>query len=287
MQRHQKRTGTTVEKTMRNTVIGFALLTLLAGTAWAQNPEEIRVLYRPQGVPVQPDDLAWKKAPKLNIKLMPQLIAAPQGGGSVATLSVRAIHDGQWLALRLEWADATANQEVGTATFRDALAIGFPVTEGETPPSPFMGDEKRPVDIWQWTADFDANAQGEGGFADRYPHTEGVWYFPQDYDVTREVRSWRGFEPVVELTARGFGTLERKVAQNVRGLGRHADGRWSVVLRRQLATGNPRDPMFRPGGTVNAIFAVWDGAAGEVNGRKSITMYWTPLNLDPTLERER
>ena len=272
---------------MKNAIVAGALLTLLAGSAWAQAATGIRAAYRPEGVPVRPGAAAWKKAPQLTLHLTPQVIVVPTGGGAVPKLSVRAVHDGQWLALRLEWRDRTANREVGTSSFRDAVAVGFPITEGETPPSPLMGDKQRPVNIWQWTADFDANSQGRGGFADRYPHTEGVWYFPQDYEVTREVRAWRGFQPVIELTAHGFGTLERKVAQNVRGLGRYARGLWSVVLRRRLSTGNPRDPMFRPGETVSTIFAIWDGSAGEVNGRKSVTMYWTPLTLDPTTGKAR
>lgn len=270
---------------MRKIAALLAALALLAGSAWAQDQAGIRAVYMPQ-VPVQPGDSAWMRLPEWTINLSPQVVALPRGGGTVKKVFVRAMHNGQWLALRLEWADATPNQEVGTATFRDAVAIGFPVTEGSALPSPLMGDKARPVDIWQWTADFDANAQGQGGFAERYPHTEGVWYFPQDYEVSREVRGWRGFEPVVELTAYGFGTLERKAAQNVRGLGQYALGRWSVVLRRKLATGNPRDPLFRSGGTFNAIFAVWDGGAKEVNGIKSVTMFWTPVTLDP-LDTER
>jgi len=269
-----------VEKTMRKTAASIAVLALLAGAAWAQGQAGIRAVYMPR-VAVHPDDATWMKLPEWKVSLSPQVVALPRGGGAVKRIFVRAMHNGQWLTLRLEWADATPNREVGTATFRDAVAVGFPVTEGDAPPSPLMGDKTRPVDIWQWTADFDANAQGTGGFADRYPHTEGVWYFPQDYDVTRQVRGWRGFEPVIELTAYGFGTLERKAAQNVRGLGQYAKGRWSVVLRRQLTTGNPRDPLFRSGATYNTIFAVWDGGSKEVNGRKSVTIFWTPLRLDP------
>ncbi len=265
-------------------IAGLALLA--AGALPAGAEEELVAVYHAQGVPVEPDAKVWQEAPQFKIDLVPQNFVAPMGGGAVTRLAVQAVHDGQWLALRLEWPDATANREVGTSSFRDAVAVGFPVTEGETPPSPFMGDPDRPVDIWQWTADFDANARGQGGFADRYPHTEGVWYFPQDYEVTRQVRGWRGFEPVIELTARGFGTLERKVGQNVRGKGRHSDSGWAVVLRRQLATGNPRDPLFRPGQAVSIIFAVWDGGNGDVNGRKSVTIKWRPFRLRPTKDKQ-
>ncbi|MEE9279766.1 MAG: ethylbenzene dehydrogenase-related protein [Myxococcota bacterium] len=243
---------------------------------------EIRARYLAAGVPVQPDDEVWESAPELAVGLMAQLILPPQGGGSVDEVKVRALHDGEQLAFRFEWEDATENREVGGDTFRDAIAVGFPTRLTETLPSPLMGDAEHPVNIWQWTADFDANAQGQGGFSSRYPHTEGVWYFPQDYAVTREVRAWRGTEPVIELEAKGFGTLERKVSQNVLGLGVHEDGRWRVVLRRRLSTGNPGDTLFRPGDKTQVILAVWDGGSGEVNGRKGVTMTWTPLQLSWT-----
>jgi DMSO reductase family type II enzyme heme b subunit len=215
------------------------------------------------------------------------MIAPPHGGGSVQSLSVRAMHNGNWLAFRLQWADSTANREVGVNRFRDAVAVGFPTRETEILPAPFMGDEQHTLNIWQWTADFDANSKGAGGFPDEYPHTEGVWYFAPDYDVQRQVRAWRGTEPVIEYVAKGFGTLERKDAQNVNGLGRHGEGRWEVVLRRELATGNPEDTLFRPGTSTHAVFAVWDGQGEEVNGKKSVTMTWTPLTLQTGVAASR
>lgn len=270
--------------TMR--AVALLLIAFAAGPAGAQEQPRVRAAYLEDGVPVRPDAEAWKDAPESAIPLMEQIILPPHGGGAVTRVAVRALHDGEQLALRVEWRDATANREVGVSTFRDALAVGFPTRHAELLPSPFMGDPEHSLNIWQWTADFDANSQGQGGFAARYPHTEGVWYFPQDYDVSREVHGWRGTEPVIELIASGFGTLERKDSQNVLGLGTHAEGRWSVVLRRPLATGNPEDTLFRAGETTHLIVAVWDGASGEVNGKKSVTMQWTPLELASTIAAE-
>jgi hypothetical protein len=266
---------------------------LFAGWAWAQaEPQVLAVppveaVYRSGPIPFTPDDAAWKDAPERQIALMPQIIAPPHGGGSVQMLSVRSMHNGGWVAFRLEWADPTANREVGVNAFRDAAAVGFPTRETEILPAPFMGDEQHTLNIWQWTADFDANAQGKGGFDQRYPHTEGVWYFAPDYEVQREVRAWRGTEPVIEYIAQGFGTLTLKDSQNVRGLGRHADGRWRVVLRRELATGNPEDTLFRPGGSTHVVFAVWNGDKNEVNGKKNVTFNWTPFTLQPSFSASR
>jgi len=267
--------------------IGIIASTLLAGPVGSEEAPGIRVVYVPDGVPFSPDAQEWQAALVHKVSLSPQIILPPNGGGSVQSVTVRALHDTHYLALRLEWVDATANQEVGVNRFRDAIAVGFPTRQSERLPSPFMGDAEAPINIWQWTADFDANVRGYGGFADNYPHTEGVWYFPQDYEVTREVRAWRGTEPVIELVATGWGTLERKVTQNVLGVSMYRDGHWYVVLRRELATGNPEDTLFRPGETTQIIIAVWDGENEEVNGKKSITMMWAPLTLDATTVAER
>lgn len=270
----------------RSISIGLAGLWLTAfsvGTEAAA--EEIPVPYLEAALADQPGDEAWSQAPEVVLSLSNQPIVSPIGGGSVSNVRVRALHDGSWLAIRLEWSDQSADRSVGVDTFRDAVAVGFPVSESDTPASPFMGDPQHPVNIWQWTADLEAAARGEGTFAERYPHTTGVWYFPQDAAVHRQVRSWRGHDPVVEFVATGWGTLERRPTANVVAVSRHVEGRWSVVLRRRLQTGSPEDAEFKPGETSQLIVAVWDGARGEVNGRKSITLVWTPLVLAPTVPR--
>lgn len=267
-------------------LVGLAALAL-AATAQAAgqsapSPERHvkQAAYRAEGVPAAPDDAAWEQAPAFELALQPQVIQPPVGGGSVQSLSVQALHDGEWLALRLSWADPVADREVGVDAFRDAVAVGFPTTEGERLPSPFMGDEQETVDIWQWNADLAADRKGEDEFAERYPHTEGVWHFPQDESVSKQVKTWRGTSPAVELTAAGFGTLERKGSQDVEAQSLREGDRWQVVLRRKLES-DAGDTVFRPGEITHLIAAVWNGAEDEVNGRKSVTLAWTDVVLEP------
>jgi hypothetical protein len=269
-------------------IVLLAALALACGPQEAEVPDapagpaEIHVVYRSGDVPIMPDDAAWQEVPRSEIMLLRQSMIPPHGGGSVQRVSLQGTHNGQWLALRLEWRDDTVDREVGLDRFRDAAAIGFPMREMDPLPSPFMGDERNPLDIWQWTADFDANARGRGEFDASYPHTEGVWYFAHDYDVQRRVRSWRGTEPVINYAAHGFGSLTRKSAQSVRGLSLYSDGMWQVVLRRQLGTGNPEDVHFRAGDTAHAVVAVWNGENRDVNGKKSVTFNWTPFSIETT-----
>lgn len=287
---------------MRRAILCAALLALVGGCGpgggsrdrsapgapgeSAKEPEAVRVVYRSGGVPVKPDDPAWNGMPTKTIALVPQTIIAPNGG-IAREARVRAAHDGETIAFRLSWKDDTVDRQVGAATFRDAAAIGFPLRESESPPSPFMGDPQHPVIIWQWAADFDAASRGRSGFADMYPHTEGVWYFPQDDAVDREVRAWRGQEPVMELSATGFGTLRRHETQSVSGTGRNAKGEWQVVLRRDMDTGGADDTRFQPGSGSFLILAIWNGSHREVNGKKSVTLRWTPVAIDPTMVARR
>jgi DMSO reductase family type II enzyme heme b subunit len=117
-------------------------------------------------------------------------------------------------------------------------------------------------------------------FGERYPHSDGVWIFPQDMAVRRQVRAWRGANPVIEYVARGFGTLTPRLETSVEGTSHYADGRWSVVLRRDLTTSNETDASFVPGEATPFILAIWDGKEDEVNGRKAVTYAWLPAKLD-------
>jgi dimethylsulfide dehydrogenase subunit gamma/complex iron-sulfur molybdoenzyme family reductase subunit gamma len=262
----------------------LAAISLLAlAQASAAAPPDVRVVFVRDGVFTSPADDAWAAIPETTQQLQEQLIFPPVGGGSVSEVAVRAVHDGEEIAIRLEWSDSTADRGVGVDTFRDAAAIGFPVGRPETVPSPFMGDEQHPVVIWQWAADFDANAEGRSRFGERYPHSEGVWIFPQDLSVRRKVRGWRGAEPVIEYVARGFGTLTPREGAAAAGMSEHSNGQWSVVFRRKLTTSIPEDASFVAGETTPFILAIWDGANQEVNGRKAVTLTWIPAKLDDTI----
>lgn len=262
------------------TAIVFGFLTPQGANAQPAALDEVRVVFVRDGVFASPTDEAWERIPETTYALQSQLIAPPVGGGSVSKISVRATHDAEELAIRLEWADASADRGVGVDTFRDAVAVGFPVGRPTVKPSPFMGDEKHPVVIWQWAADFDADAEGKSRFGERYPHSEGVWIFPQDLGVRRSVREWRGADPVIEYVAKGFGTLTPRMGTTVEGTSDYKRGRWSVVLRRKLWTDNELDPVFIPGEGSSLILAVWDGGKDEVNGRKAVTYQWIPAKLD-------
>jgi DMSO reductase family type II enzyme heme b subunit len=87
--------------------------------------------------------------------------------------------------------------------------------------------------------------------------------------------------PIEDLNAAGFGTLTSQPggAQNVKGNGRWADGRWSVVFIRHLESGQSGDIQLQEGQTVSLALAIWDGQAGDRDGQKSISL-WQRLTLE-------
>lgn len=224
--------------------------------------------------PRHPDDATWKNVPRAELTLMAQQISPPTGGGAVTGATLQAVHDGEWISIRMEWPDDTRDAGVGVDAFRDAAAIGFPMSDGET--SPFMGDAEHPVAIWQWSANHQANNDGQGEFAERYPKVDGVWYADHDAMMSVRVHRWRGVEPVEHFVAHGFGTLTPTPDPSLTGIGVRTDDGWAVVFQRQLATG---EPVFSAGAGSQLIAAIWDGGSGEVNGRKAVTMGWTPVAL--------
>ena len=261
---------------MTRTIIVLAALTLAVSTGVSPAEAAGVEVAHTKATPNSPNHTAWDSVKATDVVLTPQIIAPPVGGGATSKVSVKAAHDGKRLFVRLEWDDATPNRAVGVDRVRDAAAIGFPMTD--EPTSPFMGDDKHPVAIWQWSANHQANNDGKGEFAEDYPKTDGVWYADHDASMSVRVHRWRGVEPVEHFVAKGFGTLTPEPDDTLTGTGVWADGTWSVVFQRKLDSSAA--PDFVAGGSTEMIIAVWDGGSDEVNGRKSVTMAWSPLKLE-------
>jgi DMSO reductase family type II enzyme heme b subunit len=52
-----------------------------------------------------------------------------------------------------------------------------------------------------------------------------------------------------------------------------------VILRRPLAAKEAGGVTLAPGTTVPVAFAVWNGSAGDRDGKKSVTI-WQELHID-------
>jgi DMSO reductase family type II enzyme heme b subunit len=83
-----------------------------------------------------------------------------------------------------------------------------------------------------------------------------------------------------DLRAEGFGTLRAlpRPDQTVVSDATWATDTYRVVLRRKLAGRGPDAVTLEPGSVVPIAFAVWNGAAGDRDGKKSVTI-WQELHL--------
>ena len=142
------------------------------------------------------------------------------------------------------------------------------------------------LDLWHWKAE----RTGRYGFADdRYLDSEGMHgdlpgeLFQENsraalenlaaltpfgegdaplYDRSGEPLG-KGFMPAGSKAPGYLTEVPQGDRADVRAAGHHADGRWTVVLRRALETGSPRDISFAPGGEVAFGLAIMDNTLSD------------------------
>jgi len=170
--------------------------------------------------------------------------------GAIDHVRVAALHDGERLAFRLEWNDATENRGNGDNTdFPDGAAVLLP----SVPFAPIftMGAPGVAVNAWYWRADED------GG--------------------------------VRQVVAEGIGTSRTGAVEAGHSRGSWKEGRWRVVLARSLRM-ETTEPVAQLslGEATGFGVAVWDGGSEERAGIKSFSgIQWQDLRLDalPTARR--
>ncbi len=259
------------------------------------------VARRVANLPDHPDAGTWRLAPPVNLHLMPLWWRSDRP----EELTVRARHDGKRLALLLVWADATHDHTAMRAQdFRDAVAVQF--ARSSDPPFFAMGARGELVNIWMWKSERQADL--EPAFQDLekiYPHL-GIDSYPNLKSAPVEqptrhaltlgsdptfVTGWGAGNivsdplrpsPAEDLVSQGFGTLRARPrdAQAVDARGVYTTGTYRVMLHRDLAGRGEGAVTLAPGTTVPVGFAVWNGSAGDRDGKKSVTI-WQDLVLEP------
>lgn len=153
----------------------------------------------PGAPPLAVDDPRWDAAAAARLSLHPQIAITPGSEPVPArTAELRAISDGQSIALRVQWQDPSPDHSDGGRTdhFADAVSVQFAHPEGDgVLPYIGMGEPGRPVTVWYWQAG-------------------------------------RGAE---HLMAHGFGSLEKTAGTAPEHDARHDGEGWTVVLRGPLA----------------------------------------------------
>src|SRR3972149_2661008 len=156
------------------------------------------VAARVNELPGHPDSGLWQKAPPIDLHLMPLWWRADRP----EELTVRALHDGNELAILLSWADTSHD---ATATARPPTLRPSPL---EHPPRHALTLQSDPTYVTAW---------GAGNIV---------------ADPTRK-------SAAEDLRAEGFGTLRARPrrAQSVDAVGVYETGAYHVQLRRALRGG--------------------------------------------------
>ncbi|MEW6279895.1 MAG: ethylbenzene dehydrogenase-related protein [Candidatus Eremiobacterota bacterium] len=244
---------------------------------------------------LDPSAPAWASAAESKVPLLAQGIAVPYlKKATIPELRVKALHNGQWVALRMEWDDATRDAEQAGGKFTDAVAVEFPVS-ADRAVSPFMGQQGKPVEIVHWKAVWQDDVdQGYRDVEHAYPNMYYDFYplaggkkatdikdRALEYNPARNLKNPVSQvdrkEPCEEMVAVGWGTLTTQKHHGSRARGVHQDGKWSVVIACPLKSKDPTDVVFRP--TTPVAFAVWEGSSGNRGGRKHYAM-WVDLKLE-------
>jgi mono/diheme cytochrome c family protein len=285
---------------------GWALVHLIRGMSSDEQRSRVEmrrfeiVAPRAAALPAHPDDSLWREATRVNLHLMPLWWRSQRP----EELTVQALHDGKHLAVLLTWADDTHDHTaMRPQDFRDAAAIEFSLTPD--PPFFAMGALGEFVNLWMWKSERQADLEPAFQDLDKIYPNVGIDAYPNlavspleqplrsaltlESDPTF-VTGWGAGNivsdptrksPAEDLVAQGFGTLSArpKIDQHVEATGVYSTGAYRVLFRRPLAAPGERSASLRPGSTVAVSFAIWNGSAGDRDGKKSVTI-WQDLVVE-------
>jgi hypothetical protein len=259
------------------------------------------VARRVERVPDHPDAGTWRVAEPVNLHLMPLWWRAERP----EEVTVRVLHDGKQIALLLVWSDATHDHTaMRPQDFRDAVAVQFALTPD--PPFFAMGAKNEFVNIWMWKSERQADLEPAFQDLDKIYPNIGIDSYPNllvspleqpvRHALTLKsdptyVTGWGAGNIVSDplrnsaaedLTAQGFGTLRARprADQAVHARGVYTTSTYRVMFGRPLAAEGERAVALTPGTVVPVGFAVWNGSAGDRDGKKSVTI-WQDLHIEP------
>ncbi|NHN49173.1 DMSO reductase [Halostella sp. JP-L12] len=193
--------------------------------------------------PQDPTGEAWNAVPAVDVPMA----AAPSGvpnasDTTVETLSVQSARTDDRFYLRLSWADGTADRNA-TGPRAFVDAVAVQLPANSSARPPIaMGGTDNPVNVWYWSADGESE----------------------------------------ELLAGGPGTTTEFERTAVETSTTHEDGRWTVVMSREIPADAENRTSFAVDRDVDVAFAAWNGSNMERSGQKSVSeWYHFPLGSGP------
>jgi DMSO reductase family type II enzyme heme b subunit len=207
--------------------------------------EAVVLASRIQGsIPDEANAPVWQNATEYYYPLVGQIMREPRNfTPSVQGVWVRALYDGNELALLLRWHDRfhDTGAEGGAA---DALAVQFPaqLSDGDERPYFVFGDSTNPVNLWYWHA---------------------------------------ATNVVEERNVSGADTVTAQATQNARGVASFADGEYTLIVRRAMRTNDAEDIQFEPSRFIPIAFIAWDGWRGEEGAVAAISTWYSIYLEEP------
>lgn len=269
----------------RRIALGVAAVLALAGVLQFTNtnPAVSQTLYMTayesaKDPGLDPSHSAWNDAAAVRVPLTAQRGSYAAGGGSVQTVSAKALHYNDTLYIRVEWKDASRNDATTRVEdFSDAVALEFPSKTASTVPSVCMGQADAGVNIWHWRADSEAGLLDPveiytGAAIDMYPSTDTLFYTARE---AGNPFANPDLGAVQTLVSQAFGQLTTSSVQDVQGKGAWENETWAVVFARAYTSEGPEHAGFSGGARTDIAFAVWDGSQDERNGMKSASQFVT------------
>src|SRR5262245_21455583 len=257
------------------------------------------VASRVGSLPTSPDSGVWRTASAVNLHMMPLWWRTDRP----EEITVRAVHDGRSLAFLLKWEDGSHDETaIRPQDFRDAPAIERALTPA--PPFFAMGQPGAPVNIWMWKSERQADMQPVFQDIDKQYPNIGIDSYPNLLKSPMEqptrnaltmqsdprfVTAWGAGNIVADPTRHsaaqdvspeGFGTrrAHAREVQQVQANGEYSTGSYRVLFSRAFDVGR-QAVRLAPGDRVPVAFAVWNGSAGDRDGKKSVTI-WQELLLE-------
>jgi DMSO reductase family type II enzyme heme b subunit len=232
-----------------------------------------QVIAKKSGVPLADaiSDSEWDAAPSSAVVVSPlwwRNYAEPD-------LQIRTLHDGNTIAIRLSWNDATQNvTAIRPQDFVDMAAIEL--FKGSPEPFLGMGLPDKAIDLWHWRAGWQQPVAQASEVLDTYREN-----FYTAREAGNLITNPQQQHSAGNLAARGFGstTFRPKTSQLVSASAAWKDGRWTVVFRRPLSVAAEDGVSLASGDRCSIAFAIWDGEEHDRNGQKLVSI-WHDLRIE-------
>nr|WP_049918664.1 ethylbenzene dehydrogenase-related protein [Haloferax larsenii] len=233
-----KRGGMRTAATAATIIVCFVLLAASVGPAMVSARPANQIPVESVSADAQPQDPtseAWDTVPAVGVPMASAPSSVPNASEtSVESIRVQSARTEKRLYLRLSWADGTADRNV-SGPRRFADALAVQVPVNTSARPPIsMGSDRNLVNVWYWSAD---------------GKTE-------------------------ELLAGGPGTTTKFEESAVETETTYDDGRWTVVMSRELESSAENRTPFAVENNVDVAFAVWNGSEMERSGRKSVSEWY-------------